>query len=113
MREAQFLKQNADKWKHYEMELLNQHDPDVFADRFIELTDDLAYSRTFYPASNTSKYLNGIASLFHQKIYRNKKESASRIWNFWQYELPFLFKRYHKQLLYAFLFFIVFCFVGV
>ena len=74
MREAQFLKQNAEKWKRYEQELQLQQDPDVFADRFIELTDDLAYARTFYSNSNTAKYLNGVASLFHQKIYRNKKE---------------------------------------
>lgn len=112
MREAQFLKQNADKWKQYETEVNHFDDPDAFADRFIELTDDLAYARTFYPKSNTARYLNGIASLFHQKIYKNKKEKSSRIASFWQYELPYLFKQYHWQLLYAFLFFLVFCFAG-
>jgi uncharacterized membrane protein SpoIIM required for sporulation len=112
MREAQFLKQNAEKWKQYERDLQTQHNPDVFADRFIELTDDLSYSKTFYPKSNTTKYLNGIASQFHQKIYKNKKEKSSRIFSFWQYELPFLFKQYHRQLLYAFLFFIVFTLIG-
>lgn len=112
MREAQFLKQNAEKWKQYETEARHFDNPDTFADRFVELTDDLAYSRTFYPNSNTTRYLNGITSLFHQKIYRNKKEKSSRIWSFWQFELPYLFKQYHRQLLYAFLFFIVFCFVG-
>lgn len=113
MREAQFLKQNADKWKQYEQELHHFDSPDTFADRFVELTDDLAYSKTFYPNSNTSKYLNGLTSLFHQKIYRNKKEKSARIISFWQYELPYLFKQYHRQLLYSFLFFIVFTFLGV
>ncbi|MBC8034241.1 MAG: stage II sporulation protein M [Chitinophagaceae bacterium] len=112
MREAQFLKQNAEKWKQYEQEALKPESPDTFADRFIELTDDLAYSKTFYPNSNTTKYLNGLASRFHQKIYRNKKERSSRIISFWQYELPWIFKQYHRQLLYAFLFFIVACFLG-
>lgn len=112
MREAQFLKQNAEKWRQYETEVHHFDNPDTFADRFIELTDDLAYARTFYPQSNTARYLNGITSLFHQKIYRNKKEKSSRITSFWQYELPYLFKQYHWQLLYAFLFFIVFCFAG-
>ena len=112
MREAQFLKQNADKWKQYEQDLRTLHNPDVFADRFIELTDDLSYAKTFYPKSNTTKYLNGIASQFHQKIYKNKKEKASRIFSFWMYELPFLFKQYQRQLLYAFLFFTVFTLVG-
>lgn len=113
MREAQFLKQNADKWKQYEQELHHFDSPDTFADRFVELTDDLAYSKTFYPNSNTSKYLNGLTSLFHQKIYKNKKEKSARIISFWQYELPYLFKQYHRQLLYSFLFFIVFTFLGV
>lgn len=113
MREAQFLKQNADKWKRYEQELHHFESPDTFADRFIELTDDLAFSKTFYPNSNTSKYLNGLASLFHQKIYRNKKEKPARIMSFWQFELPYLFKQYHRQLLYSFLFLIVFVFLGV
>jgi uncharacterized membrane protein SpoIIM required for sporulation len=113
MREAQFLKQNAEKWNRYEQELNHFDNPDVFADRFVELTDDLAYSRTFYPQSNTSKYLNGLASLFHQKIYKNKKEKAGRIWSFWQFELPYLFKQYQFQLLIAFLFFSVFFLVGV
>ncbi len=112
MREAQFLKQNADKWKSYEAEVASHVSADVLAERFIELTDDLSYSKTFYPDSNTTKYLNGLASKFHQKIYRNKIEDKSRIWWFWQYELPFLFRQYHKQFLYAFAFFMLFCAMG-
>ncbi len=113
MREAQFLKQNADKWKQYEQEVHRTDNPDVFADRFIELTDDLAYARTFYGASNTGKYLNGLTSLFHQKIYKNRKEKTSRIFSFWQFELPYLFKQYHQYFLYSFLFFAVFTGMGV
>ncbi len=113
MREAQFLKQNADKWKACEAGLLNADTPtDITAKRFVELTDDLAYSRTFYPDSNTTKYLNGLAAQFHQKIYRNKKEKKGRIYWFWQFELPFLFKQYHRQFLYAFLFFVLFALMG-
>ncbi len=112
MREAQFLKQNADKWKAYEEEIKQHEHPDKLADRFIELTDDLSYSKTFYPKSNTTKYLNGLASLFHLKIYKNKKEKSQRILNFWQFELPYLFRFYHRQFLYSLIFFLVFCFIG-
>lgn len=112
MREAQFLKQNADKWKQFETEAHQEHNPDLLADHFIELTDDLSYSKTFYPGSNTSKYLNGLASLFHQKLYKNKKEKSERIWSFWQFELPYLFSQYQRQFLYALIFFIVFCSMG-
>jgi uncharacterized membrane protein SpoIIM required for sporulation len=112
MREAQFLKQNVEKWKQFEAEAHQQHNPDLLADHFIELTDDLSYSKTFYPNSNTSKYLNGLASLFHQKIYKNKKEKSERVWNFWQFELPYLFSKYQKQFRYALIFFLVFCAMG-
>ena len=113
MREAQFLKQNADKWKQYEQELHGLDNPDVFAERFVELTDDLAYARTFYAGSNTTNYLNGLTSRFHQKIYRNKKEKKARIWTFWQFELPWLFHKYQRQLLYSFLLFVAFVCIGV
>ncbi|HEX8334574.1 MAG TPA: stage II sporulation protein M, partial [Segetibacter sp.] len=112
MREAQFLKQNAEKWKQFETEAHQQHNPDLLADHFIELTDDLSYSKTFYPNSNTSKYLNGLASLFHQKLYKNKKEKSDRVWSFWQFELPYLFSKYQKQFSYALIFFLVFCAMG-
>ncbi|MEO6330654.1 MAG: stage II sporulation protein M, partial [Ginsengibacter sp.] len=81
-------------------------------DRFIELTDDLSYSKTFYPKSNTTKYLNGLALLFHQNIYKNKRERSARVWSFWQFELPYLFRQYHKQFAWAFIFFLVFCAMG-
>ncbi len=112
MREAQYLKQNAEKWKLYETEITQNISADILAGRFIELTDDLAYSKTFFPQSNTTKYLNGLASLFHQKIYRNKKEKKSRIFWFWQFELPCLFKKYQRQFLVAFLFFVLFFTMG-
>ena len=112
MREAQFLKQNAEKWKQYEIEIKSHKHPDKLADRFIELTDDLSYSKTFYPKSSTTRYLNGLAALFHQKIYKNKKEKSTRIWSFWQFELPYLFGHYHRQFLYSLIFFLVFCFIG-
>lgn len=113
MKEALFLKGNIDKWTRFEQQLETTEDPDLLAGNFIELTDDLAYALTFYPQSKTSGYLNGIASRFHQKLYKNKREAGSRIWSFWQYELPYLLRRYHRYLLYAFLFFIVFTGVGI
>lgn len=112
MREAQFLKHNADKWKQYETELQDGISADTMAARFVELTDDLAYARTFYPESTTVKYLNGLAALFHQRIYRNKKEKKGRIFWFWQFELPYLFKQYQRQFIVSLLFFVTFCLMG-
>jgi uncharacterized membrane protein SpoIIM required for sporulation len=111
MREALFVKQNSEKWKSYET--LRTDHPDELAKRFIDITNDLAYAKTFYPKSQTTAYLNGIASLLHQAIYKNKKEEGSRFIRYWKYELPLLFFKYRKQLLYGLIFFIVAGAMGV
>jgi uncharacterized membrane protein SpoIIM required for sporulation len=111
MREPLFVKQNSAKWSSFESFPTN--DPDEIADRFIQITDDLAYAKTFYPNSKTTAYLNGLAAGLHQSIYKNKTEKSNRFITFWKYELPLLFKAYQKQLLYSLIFFIVFFLIGV
>ncbi|NIR52261.1 stage II sporulation protein M [candidate division KSB1 bacterium] len=104
MREAAFLKQNAPKWKNLESYLAGREKmaPDDLADFFIQLTDDLSYARTFYPKSNTTKYLNTLTAKLHQEIYRNKRESHNRFLTFWKVELPRTIKQARAELFYAF-----------
>jgi len=111
MREALFVKHNSAKWKKYES--FKSDNPDELAQFFIDVTDDLAYAKTFYPRSKTTEYLNGLASRFHQTIYRNKKEKSNRFLLFWKEELPLLFKNYERSLFYSFIFFMVACLIGV
>lgn len=111
MREALFVKQNSARWKEYET--TKTDDPDEIAERFVAITDDLAFAKTFYPKSNTTKYLNGLAAMFHQSIYKNKKEKTNRFFEFWMYELPIMFFTYRKQLLYSFIFTVVFTLMGI
>lgn len=115
MKEITFLKQNADKWQQFETMIATKGtaNPDVMADLFVQLTDDLSYSKTNYPKTKTTQYLNSLTARVHQEIYKNKKEKKSRILSFWKYELPFIFKNTHKQLLYSFLIFAVAMLVGV
>ncbi|MBD1365593.1 stage II sporulation protein M [Mucilaginibacter sp. ZT4R22] len=110
MREPIFVKQNAQKWERFENS--QGRGPDELADSFIQITDDLAYAKTFYPKSKTTAYLNGLAGRFHQSIYKNKSEKGNRFITFWKYELPLLFYKHRKPLLYAFSFFMVFCLIG-
>lgn len=110
MREALFVKQNSGKWKSYEQ--LKTSNPDEVAERFIDITNDLAYAKTFYPKSKTTAYLNGLASVLHQSIYKNKKEDTNRFLTFWKFELPLLFYTYRRQLLYSLIFFVIFGAIG-
>jgi uncharacterized membrane protein SpoIIM required for sporulation len=115
VKEITFLKQNADKWQQFESMLnsAGKANPDQLAGLFIQLTDDLSYSKTHYPKAKTTLYLNGLAARVHQEIYKNKKENRGRIFNFWKYELPFIFKNSHRQLLYAFIIFAVSMLLGI
>ncbi|SDH31167.1 Uncharacterized membrane protein SpoIIM, required for sporulation [Pedobacter terrae] len=110
MREALFVKQNSEKWQHYDS--MQQANPDEVANQFIEITNDLAYSKTFYPNSKTTAYLNGLASKLHQTVYKNKKEKSNRFIHFWQTELPLIFLQHRKQVFYALAFFLVSCAIG-
>lgn len=109
MREGQFIKRNIDRWEGYKEPTRNA---DEVAKRFTYLVDDLSYAKTFYPNSNTIKYINSLAAGIYLSIYKNKKESRSRFFTFFGSELPLIIHKYHKQLLITFLFFLVFIFVG-
>jgi len=113
MKENQFIQQNADKWKQMETRVKDASTSSAsLAHDFIELTDDLAYCRTFYPNGQSLAFLNGLTRQYHQKIYVNKKEEKGRFYWYWQYDLPELFYQYRRFFLYAFLFFVFFVALG-
>ena len=109
MREALFIKKNKDKWQAYQNEPASS--PDETAERFVNLIDDLSYAKTFYPKSEVTNWINGVAATIYQSIYKNKKENWSRIFKFWKYDLPHLFKQYQKVLLFTTIVFV--CFVAI
>jgi len=110
MREGQFIKRNISRWKNYQKPT---EDPDELAKRFMHLVDDLSYAKTFYPFSNTVRYINGMAANIFLSIYKNKKEKQGRITSFFAWELPLIIHKHHRTLLFTFLFFILFVLVGV
>jgi uncharacterized membrane protein SpoIIM required for sporulation len=111
MREGLFIKKNVDKWNNYQQ--VPSSGADETAERFVALIDDLSYAKTFYPHSKLTKWINGLAANVYQSIYKNKKEKYTRIFLFWKFELPLLFKQYHKILLFTFLLFAMFTAIGV
>ena len=110
MREGQFIKRNLERWRSYQEPT---DDPDEVAKHFTYLVDDLSYAKTFYPKSNTIRYINSMAANIYLSIYKNKKEKSNRFFTFWTTELPLAVRRNHRILLFAFLFFLSFILLGV
>jgi len=82
-----------------------KNNPDELAELYLEINADLSYSRTFYPDSRTTVYLNGLAAQLHRHIYRNKKEESNRIVQFWREELPLIFYQSRREFIYSFIIF--------
>jgi uncharacterized membrane protein SpoIIM required for sporulation len=115
MKEVLFIRQNTEKWQHYEDCLKNvqRQTPDELADVYVDLTNDLSFSRTYYPNSKVTVYLNNLSSKLHQFIYGRKKEKASRFVTYWSKEVPMVIYEARKELLYSFLIFIISAAMGV
>ena len=115
MRRAAFVKANKDRWKEFD-ELVSgkkgKPDPDQLADLFIQVQDDLSFSSTHYPGTDTTQYLNLLASKIHLSIYKNKREGSSRFKSYWMKEVPLLFYKYRRHMLYSFLIFTISMAIG-
>lgn len=114
MTETAFVKSRREAWQSFEKMLSNsaQVSPDALADSFIQLTDDLAYARTFFPKSKITQYLNALTAKAHQSIYRNRKERSNRLAEFWRVELPLTVRASHRKILYSFIIFAIAAFIG-
>lgn len=89
MRETNFIKQNKEKWKAFERLLEHdEKDPDKLNELFVQITDDLSYSRTYYPNRSVRVYLNNLAQQVFYSIYKNKRLRSGRLLYFWTDELP-------------------------
>lgn len=115
MKEIVFLNQNAAKWRKFEETLDKppKDQPDLIADLFIQLTDDLAYARSYYPKSQTTRYLNNLTQKAYSIIYRNKRENMSRLVRFWRYEFPEVIYHSRRYILYSFIIFTLSVLIGM
>jgi len=113
MRETNFIGQNKDKWREFEHILDSPNkDPDKLNDLFVQITDDLSYSRTFYPNRSVRVYLNGLAQRIFFSIYKNRRSRARRLLTFWTDELPHLIHESRREFSLSFLVFLLACLIG-
>ena len=115
MKEVSFIRQNIEKWKFLE-KIVDEaaiHDPGVLADAYTQITTDLSFSRSHFPNSRITIYLNNLALALHNLLYKNKKEKYSRIITFWTHEIPDVMYHSRKVLWYSFLVFLISVTIGV
>jgi uncharacterized membrane protein SpoIIM required for sporulation len=110
LREALFIKKNKDRWLRIQQQ--PSSDPDEMAADFIQLVDDLAYAKTFYPAGQVTKFINAQAAKIYLDVYSNRKEESNRIVRFWKYDVPLTIRKHHKVVLFAFIVFALFFAIG-
>ncbi|WP_297676544.1 stage II sporulation protein M [uncultured Bacteroides sp.] len=115
MKEVTFIRRNIEKWKETEkmVEQATSLSPDAVADVYTDLTADLAFAQTHFPASRITIYLNNLASALHNKIYRNKREKWTRIITFWTQEIPQTMYEARRELRTSFLVFVISVAIGV
>lgn len=114
MRESEFIEQNREKWQRYEASLeRSNQDPELLNQLYVHTTDDLSYSRTFYPNRNVRVYLNGLAQRTFLQIYRGRRGEANRFLSFWTDELPRVVYARRRPLFLALLTFVLAMTIGV
>ena len=115
MREVIFIKKNKPRWDELEQFISGKTNlsPDDIADHYIAITDDLAYSNTFFPTSELAIYLNGLALKSHQLLYKSKPEKKSRFKTFFTQEVPEAILNSHKELGYSLIIFLIAIGVGL
>ena len=106
MKETTFINQNKDKWKRFEnLSKSKNNDPDEISTLFTEITEDLSYSRTFYPKRSVRIYLNQLAQGVFTTLYKQKKQPIKGFFKFWRLTVPLALYRSRSNLLMGFIFF--------
>lgn len=115
MNEVQFLHKNMKKWETFEAILDNksQTNPDDLSELFISLTDDLAYSRTYFPETKATQYLNQLTQKAHRIIYQNQANNKNRIKTFWGSEFPLLIYSSRKEIFISFIILVISVLIGI
>mgnify|MGYP003645496948 CR=1 FL=1 len=114
MRESLFIKKNQAKWSDFEKYISKRNTVPAsdLADLYLEISDDLNFARTFFPAGKTVAYLNHLASRYHREVYRDKKLGAKAVLDFYTKDFPLMFYKYLPQLAGSFFVFALFVLMG-
>lgn len=114
MRESKFVDQNKEKWSQFEKDLIaKKQDPHLLRSHLVEITDDLSYARTFYKNRSVRIYLNGLAQLIYNNIYRNRKNFLKGGRQFFLEDVPRILFFSRRELLVCFLVLLLSVAIGI
>lgn len=114
MKESEFIEQNKKKWLEFETGLKeNIPDPAKTTKLFAQITDDLAFARTFYKNRSVRLYLNAIARLLFNELTKAGAKKTKGIGHFFKTELPLTLYAARKAMLVSLLVFIGSFAIGV
>ena len=95
------------------MQRSDNANPDELTKLFVEITDDLSYSRTFYNKRSVRVYLNYLSQLVFLKVNKNKKVKISKFINFFTHGLPMEFARSWKSMSFSLIIFLGALMIGI
>ncbi|MFN0274466.1 MAG: stage II sporulation protein M [Chitinophagales bacterium] len=114
MKETFFIQQNKQKWEEFETEFAKEKkDPEKLSSLFVQITDDLSYSRTYYPNRSVKIFLNNLAQKVFTSIYRNRARRRKKFFAYWKEEIPKIMYESRMRLLFAFLLFTISMSIGI
>ena len=114
MKETDFITHNKKKWARFEKLASNKNnDPDEVSELFTEITEDLSYARTFYPRRSVMVYLNQLSQGVFTSLYRQRKQPLGNLYKFWAQTIPLEVYRARRNMLTAFVFFVLAVLVGI
>jgi uncharacterized membrane protein SpoIIM required for sporulation len=114
MRETDFIKQNKEKWGELEQDLgRDRNDPHKLSRLFVQLTDDLSFSRTHYPNRSVKVYLNNLTQQIFYRIYKKQGQGWKKFVLFWTEELPAILYLSRRELGLAFVIFLLTFCIGI
>ncbi len=113
MKETQFIEQNKEKWNRFEeLYTSKSNDPEELSDLYMDITDDLSYAQTFYKRRTVRVYLNQLGQRVYTGVHKQKGESFKKFFTVWRTSLPLEIYRSRKNLLFAFVLFMLYFIIG-
>lgn len=114
MRETEFIDQNKEKWLELEkLGASKKKDPEKLSELFIEATNDLSFSKSYYPSRSIRVYLNNLALKVHSNVYRTRQSTWKRVKKLWLEQIPRAYFEARRTVLFSFLIFFFSIFIGV